>query len=206
MSMKFGKNSVLSKLMFLYFLEYPTIDFSQIKRMIKEHEKEIEKFKSFSMPSWLEGKAKDIALTTVNFIKNNIHLLTLSKKFYTYQEYQQLLKFKLALQNLDILAKEDKKVQSMSLRNNKRKTYRTSLTLLFIVILTFIIIFTESRNSNTVTYISFFLMVASMAYSLIVNLEFRQFFFSSKGADVEKEELEHQIDISSKKITKSFLF
>jgi len=113
---------LLKDLIKIYFLEYPTTNFSQIRQTIKKYEKAVEKYKSINLPSWVEGKAKDISLNTVNFIRNNIHLLTLSKKFYTYQEYQQLLKFKPALQNLGILTKEKNKIDLISKRTNKNTT------------------------------------------------------------------------------------
>jgi len=206
MSKEVIDNTLLPKLIKIYFSKNSTIDFTKIKQKAKGINENLKKYSNLTVPSWVEGSAKDLAVDTLNFIKNNKHLLSPSKNLFIYQEYQQLLQFKLALDNLSILFKEDKKVQSMSLRNNKRINYRNSLSFLSIIILIFIILLSQSSYSNTVIYISLFLMVTSMVYLLITNLEFRRFFFSPKGADAEKEELEHQIDISNKKITKSILY
>jgi len=202
MSEKIIKSTLFPKLAKLYFLKYPTINFNKIKKITKNFEKKINRYTSSNVPSWLEGRAKDISLKTFSFIKNNKHLLSPSKQSFTYQEYQQLLKFKLALENLDILFKEDKKIQFLNLRSKKRNNYRSFLFYSsFFAILVTAMLFSISEVENAFNYIPIFLIIATISYFLIVSLEFRQFFFSSKGAIAEKEELKHRINFSNRKIS-----
>jgi len=194
------KNMLSRDFFKIYFSKYPTIDFTKIEQKVKEINETLKKYPNPTVPSWLEGKAKDIALNTVNFIKNNIHLLTLSKKFYTYQEYQQLLKFKPVLQNLDILAKEDKKVQSIVTHFYVKKKWNSSLYLfLFLTMVITTILVSLELYIFFAIYI--FFLVSFVTYLLIVNEKYRQWFFSIK--DNREEELENQINISNSKMNKN---
>ena len=183
MSNKVINNSPLKKLVKFYFSKYPTIDFSKITKMTNNFVKEINKYTSSNVPSWVGGRVKDIALNTVNFIKNNIHLLTLSKKFYTYQEYQQLLKLKPVLHNLDILAKEDKKVQSIVTHSYVKKKWNSSLYLfLFLTMVITTILVSLELYIFFAIYI--FFSVSFVTYLLTVNEKYRQWFFSIKDNGV----------------------
>jgi len=181
----------------LYFSKHPTIDFAKIKQKAKEINKTLKKYPNLSVPSWLEGRAKDISVNTFNFIKNNKHLLSPSKNLFIYQEYQQLLQFKLALDNLSILFKEDKKVQRVVTQSNVEKKWN-SLLFLFLfwtIVITIILI-----NSELYTFfaIYIFFSVSFVVYLLTSNEKYQQWFFSIK--DNREEELENQINISNRKI------
>ena len=191
---------LLKDLIKIYFLEYPTINFSQIKQTIKEYEKAVEKCKSIGLPSWVKGKAKDVSFYTFNFIEGNKHLLSPSKQSFTYQEYQELLKFKPALQNLDILAKEDKKVQRIVTRSNVEKKWSSSLFLFFFwtIVITIILVSLELYSFLAIYY---FFSISFVTCILIVNKKYRQWFFSIK--DNGEVELQHQINLSNKKINKN---
>ena len=130
-------NTLLPKLVKLYFSKYSTIDFIKIKHKTKEVNETLKKYTNSSIPSWLEGRAKDVSANTFNFIKNNKHLLSPSKNLFTCQEYQELLKFKPVLQNLDILTKEKNKIDLISKRTNKNTT--RIVIALFIILFIFVL-------------------------------------------------------------------
>jgi len=121
----------------LYFSKHSTIDFTKIKQMTKKFKEDINRYSNPTVPSWLEGRAKDISLKTFSFIKNNKYLLSPSKQFFTYQEYQQLLKFKPALENINNLIKEKNKVDLASKETGKNITriVITSIIILFTFVL-----------------------------------------------------------------------
>lgn len=96
----------------LYFSEYPSIKFSKIMKIMKKFKKELEKYIDIYLPSWIKGKAEELATQTLNFVKKNKYLLSLEKKSFNYKEYYNILKFKTALHNLNLLSSEMNKIKS----------------------------------------------------------------------------------------------
>jgi len=190
------KNMLSRDFFKIYFSKYPTIDFTKIEQKVKEINETLKKHPNPTVHSWLEGRAKDISLKTFSFIKNNKHLLSPSKQSFTYQEYQQLLKFKLALENLDILFKEDKRIQFLKLRNNTEKSKRSfNLFLLpFCFFAVFILISIIYRRTDITVIMSIFIII--FFTTIYPKFEERLSLLKNK----EKEELQHQINLSNGKI------
>jgi len=138
MSNEIINKSPLPKLIKLYFSNTSTIDFAQIEQMTKKFKKDINRYSNFAVPSWLEGRAKDISVNTFNFIKNNKYLLFPSKKFFTYQEYQQLSKLKATMQNIDILNKEVIKINSIKRKKIGGRVFKIAAIFIFSISLYFL--------------------------------------------------------------------
>jgi len=138
MSKEVINNGSLKKLVEFYFSKCPTIDFSQVKQMTKKFKKDINRYSNFAVPSWVENRAKTVSVNTLNFIKNNKYLLSPSKKSITYQEYQQLLQFKSAIQNLEILSKETIKINSIKKKKIEGKIIKVIAIFIFSVSLYFL--------------------------------------------------------------------
>ena len=132
------KNVLSKDLVKIYFSEYSTIGFAQIKQKTKKLDEEIKKYPDLAVPSWLEGRAKDISLNTFNFIKNNKYLLSPSKTSFAYHEYQQLSKFKPAIQNMDILNKEIYKINSIKRKQIEGKFFKYAVISIFSIALYFL--------------------------------------------------------------------
>ena len=138
MSDKFSKSTIFPKLVKLYFSKYPTIDFTKIKQTTKKFKNDINRYPNLTVPFWVENRAKDVSVSTINFIKNNKSLLSPSKKSFTYQEYQQLSKFKPAIQNIDILNKEICKINSIKRKKIEGRVFKFAAIFIFSISLYFL--------------------------------------------------------------------
>lgn len=90
----------------LYFSETPILDFIEIEKLKNKYSQELKNYNSIKLPSWVSEKARHASLKTLSFIDKNIFILSPDKKEYGLKEYQDIVKFKTVLKNLNLLKKQ----------------------------------------------------------------------------------------------------
>ena len=96
----------------LCFPKSPSVKFTEINKIIIKYKGELEKYNDITIPLWIKGRARDLANQTLDFVKKNKDVLSYKKSSFNYQEYHNILKFKTALHNLNLLSSEMNKVES----------------------------------------------------------------------------------------------
>ena len=71
-----------------------------------KYSQELQNYNSIKLPSWVSEKARHVSLKTFSFIDKNIFILSPGKKEYGLKEYQDIVKFKTVLKNLNLLKKQ----------------------------------------------------------------------------------------------------
>lgn len=155
----------LSDIVKLYFSEYKSIKFSKIKKIIKKFKKELEKYIDIYIPSWIKGKAEEFTTQTLNFVKKNKYLLSLEKNYFNYQEYQNILKFKTALHNLNLLSSEMNKIES-----TKSKAINEQIPkIVGIIGLSILLLWGSYTDKDLCAFINVFLVIAIIFLTIRIN-------------------------------------
>jgi len=149
----------------LYFSEYPSIKFSKIKKIIKKFKKELEKYIDIYLPSWIKGKAEELAIQTLNFVKKNKYLLSLENNSFNYREYHNILKFKTALHNLNLLSSEMNKIKSTESKAINEQIPK----IIGIIGLSILLLWGSYTDKDLCAFINVFLVIAIMFLTIRIN-------------------------------------
>jgi len=74
------------------------------EKIRNEYAEAIRKHSNLTLPSWLTGMARHLASGTLDFVRDNKHILFNKRKSLTSQEYLKVLKFEIVVKNLSTLA------------------------------------------------------------------------------------------------------